>query len=161
MDAASLAVTIIHGWLEFMTISAAGMATWGIRFDLRRLMIVGVIGTTAAQVIRIMPLRFGIHTILMMFVLLPLIYYMFRPPFLTASCATFGGFTLFLFVEEVVCFYVLRVLGIHIEDMLANIAMRSVFGLVTPTVLALYVMLVLWIRGVRTRRHASKTHPAA
>jgi len=156
-------LTVIQGWLEIMSIAAAGMVSWGIRFDARRLALVGVIGTASCQVIRALalPIKFGLHTIIVMFVLLPIIYFMFRPPFWMASSATFGGFTLFLLVEEMVAIYIVRVRGVHIEDMLANMGARAALGLITPFVLAVYCAVVLRVREMRRKRVARKAHPSA
>lgn len=156
MDIAGFIVTVFHGWLEFMSIAAAGMVSWDIKFDMKRLVIIGIAGTFAAQIIRALPLRFGLHTILLMFVLLPMIYYMFKPPFWMASSATFGGSTLFLFVEEIVAIYILRVKGMHIQDMLDNLSLRAVYGLITPATLALYCVVFSAIRRLRRRRGAKR-----
>ncbi len=161
MHPAELAVTIFHGWLEFMAIAAAGLSTWGVKLDSRKLMLTGLVGTLAAQVIRSLPLRFGLHTILLMFVLLPTIYHFFRVPVITASCATFGGATMFLFVEEVVCLYILRVRGVHIEDMLRDLRMRAAFGFITPMALAVYTFIAVQIRRARDRRRGATPHTGA
>ncbi|MGE5485808.1 MAG: hypothetical protein ACM3X4_12410 [Ignavibacteriales bacterium] len=161
MDIREVLLTVLHGWLEFMAIAAAGMVSWDIKFDARRLALIGVIGTVAAQLARAfaLPVKFGLHTIILMFVLLPMIYFMFKPPFWMASSATFGGFTLFLLVEEMVLIYIVRVRGVHIEEVLADIRARAVFGMIAPLVLAIYCLVVLKIRRSRRERLAGKAHP--
>ncbi len=158
MNEASLAITVIQGWLECMAVGAAGMVTWRVRFDTKRLILLGIAGTVAAQLVRALPLRFGLHTIVMMFVILALMYYLFRPPFFTASCATFFGFTLLILSDEIVGLYILRGLGIHLGDMLADLSLRVVYGLVGPVALTVYSLIVVGVRSILGRRSADESH---
>lgn len=148
-------VFLVQGWIESMAIAAAGMATVGIRFEARALALVGIFQSFIAWVVRHLPIRFGMHTIVLQLILSGLIVLWVRARMMNAIAASFTGLALLGAGEVVLSLVVTRLLNTSLKVLADDVAGRLIYGSVVPPILYVYAAALIRMRRGRDAQRGS------
>lgn len=148
-----LTAILLQGISECIA-SAAFMSILGTgRFDWKRISLVGLSQAATAYIVRLLPLTFGVHTIILIITLTLLATIIMRIEF-TKAIITANLAVLIIAVTECITLHLMIYLGIGLGEGIAYVVNRTVMGY--PQVIVLFVIACLYGRRLAGIEHYKK-----
>ena len=116
---------------------------------LYKIVLNGTVLALTAFILRLFPITFGIHTIILMGLLFLSLAYIYKASLLTSIRATLITYILLIIVEYVFFNLFTKLLNIPFEKVLTELPLRIILGL--PQVFVIFIIAFM-ILHVRTRR---------
>ncbi|MBZ4688509.1 MAG: hypothetical protein JG764_2142 [Clostridiales bacterium] len=144
MDTMPLITVLFVSCPEEMMISALGLLLFGIKPNLRKIILIGFIQAVISFFIRLLPVPFGIHTLLQIPLFILVIFLIMRIPFLIAAVCLLVSFTIYVIIDATFAPLILNMTNIPLDQVLADGKLRILFFLPQGLVMLLVVLLVFF-----------------
>ena len=139
MDHMNIFSLLLVSFPETVLVTALGFMLVGIKPRWRELIIIGVLQSAIAYIARSLPVPFGIHSILQMFLLTLNILLITRLPYRIVLVVAMLGLIIYCSVETVSIPVMLRITGYSMSDVLAHTAIRTLFFLPQALVMLIFI----------------------
>lgn len=140
---------------ESVALSASGTVLTGVRVRACQIVAIGVIQSVAAYAIRHLPFYYGFHTALLLIVLGLLVMWICGVSFARGMLASLVAFAILSTIESLLVMYLIPLTRFDLEVILGYPSLRILFGLVSPFVMAVAVLVKVMIerrRGVQSHK---------
>lgn len=144
-----LLAAIFQGIPESIAIATFAFAVAKIHFSLKKLILIGLIIAFTSYFVRLLPLTFGIPTIINMIMLFILLVFVGKGSITVSLIATLLSSLSIIIVENICLPLLMTISGITSELFFANTLIRILITL--PQVVVMFVLAFL-IRKFRTRK---------
>lgn len=142
-----LIALILQGIPEQIALVTLTFVLARVRLEWKNIVMFGILLAFTAYVLRLLPITFGIHTIIIMGMLFVFSIHFYQAPLLTSLKASLLGM-LVLIIVEFVCFTLLtNLFGISFKTYLTDVTIRILLGL--PQVFLLFILAFIILK-VRT-----------
>jgi len=126
---------------EGMLVAAMGITLTGSKPCPEQLLFIGIFHALASYIIRSSLVPFGLHTIALLLIFIPIIYAFTPLNLVTSAVAGLAGLTIFASVETLVSLQLLEITGYKYQEVLSDPLMRIYFFLPEAIVLLLLILL--------------------
>ncbi len=146
-----LLALIFQGIPEQIAVVTLAFVLALVRLEWKKIVLSGVILASTAYLLRLLPITFGIHTIILMGLLFVLLIQFCQTPLLVALRVSLISY-LALIIVEYANFTLLTFLDISFDIYFANVPTRILLGL--PQVLILFILafIILKVRAGREKK---------
>lgn len=143
MDKMPILAVFLISIPEEIMITALGLLLFGIKPQLRLLVLIGVIQASISYLVRMLPIMFGIHTLLQGLLFTLVIWLVLRIPFRLALASMLVGVSIYTVIDATFVPLLLQVSGIPLEEVLSSTSLRILFFL--PQGLTTFAILLQFI----------------
>lgn len=126
---------------EAMLVAALGIALTGLKLRPWELLIIGVFQALGSYIIRSLPVPFGLHTIIMLFLFVLIIYAVTNLDIVTSALAGLSGLTVYSVVEMLMAPHLLKITGYTLKEALDAPLLRIYYFV--PEAVALLAIIAL------------------
>lgn len=120
-----------------------------IKIDWKKIVLLGVFLAFTAYALRLLPITFGTHTIILIGLLFPFLIQFCQVPFLIALKASLVSFLTLIVVEYVLFTSIINLFGISFELYFTDVFKRTLIGLPQVFVLFIIAFVIFKIRHER------------
>ncbi|KUO64103.1 MAG: hypothetical protein APF84_08315 [Gracilibacter sp. BRH_c7a] len=146
-----LLALIFQGIPEQIAVVTLVFVLTRIRLEWKKIVLFGIILAFAAYVLRLFPITFGIHTIVLIGLQFVFLVQLYQAPVIIALRGTLIAFLIFIVIEYICFTLLIYLFDINFETYLNNIPTRILIGL--PQVFLLFTLSYIILK-VRSRREA-------
>jgi len=142
VDKMPLVAVLLISIPEEIMISALGLMLFGIKPPIGKLVLIGVVQATISYFVRMLPIIFGVHTLLQGLLFTVVIWLVLRVPFRFVLAAMLVSISIYTVIDATFVPMLLDITGIPLEVILNNARLRILFFLPQGVTMLLVVLLV-------------------
>ncbi|WP_051534229.1 hypothetical protein [Desulfitibacter alkalitolerans] len=144
MDRMPLVAVFFISIPEEIMLTALGLLLFGIKPPLKKLIFIGVIQAIISYLVRMLPIVFGVHTLLQGLLFTVVIWLILKIPFRVALAAMLVSISIYTVIDATIVPILLETTGISLETILASAKLRILFFLPQGAAMLLIVLLVYY-----------------
>ena len=141
LDTMTLLQLLLISLPEGMLVAALGITLTGFKPRLEQLLFIGMFHALASYIIRTSTVPFGLHTVILLLIFIPIIYAFTPLNLITSAMAGLAGLTIFASVETFVSLQLLNITGYKYQEVLPDPLLRIYFFLPEAVILLLLIFL--------------------
>ncbi|KJS22960.1 MAG: hypothetical protein VR72_03470 [Clostridiaceae bacterium BRH_c20a] len=148
MDTMPLITVLLISLPEEILLTAVGLQLFGIKLSFRRLVLIGALQAMVSYCIRLLPLAFGIHTMLQIPIFALVIWLIIRVPYLIALTCILVSASFYMVIDATLGPLLLHLTGIPLEQVLATPSLQILFFL-PQGLIVFFIVLLLYFYDLK------------
>ncbi len=144
---------LVQGIPESLMLILAGLTINNVKCTAKSLLLAALIYTPTAFLVKRLPFTFGIHTIILVFILSIYLNTLIVKNALRSLVVSLSGITLQALVESLLLWSLVNVFRLDLATIFGNPTNRTLLGLIVPSVMLLISLLFIAARKRRAKNH--------